>query len=65
MDALLPIFFRNLVLADRTVLLTRPTLDIPLREGLRIIADWVAWEQAGGRPKDALAQLKPSAATAP
>lgn len=59
LDAMLPHFFRSLVLADRTVLQTRPTLDIPLRESLRIIADWVAWEREETTAEAAVALVKP------
>lgn len=40
LDAM-PAFFGKLVDLDPDVLLERPKLDIPLREGLRIVRDWI------------------------
>jgi carboxyl-terminal processing protease len=39
-DAALPAFFSRLVEIDPDVLLERSKLDVPLREGLRIVRDW-------------------------
>ncbi len=41
MLAAMPAFFTKLVELDPDVLLERPKLDIPLREGLRIVRDWI------------------------
>ncbi len=37
----MPAFFTQLIEIDPDVLLERPKLDVPLREGLRIASDWV------------------------
>ena len=42
-DALLPHFFAKLIEIDPDILKDRSGLDIPLREGLRILADWVQY----------------------
>jgi carboxyl-terminal processing protease len=41
MLANMPVFFTKLVEVDPDILLERPKLDIPLREGLRIVRDWI------------------------
>lgn len=40
-EALLPLFFRTLVEQDKRILATSPLLDIPLRESLRVMGDWL------------------------
>lgn len=37
----LPVFFRTLVELDPEILRDTPRLDIPLRESLRVLADWI------------------------
>ncbi len=41
----LPGFFTKLVHLDPELLLEKPSLDIPLRESIRILADWVVKQQ--------------------
>lgn len=40
----MPAFFTKLIEIDPDVLLERPKLDVPLREGLRIVSDWIRLE---------------------
>lgn len=56
-DAMLkamPAFFAKMVEVDPDVLLERAKLDVPLRESLRIISDWVALEGASAPAQIAL-----------
>ncbi len=43
-DVLIPRFFLKLIELDPNVLLEGPSLNIPLRESLRILADWIQYE---------------------
>lgn len=44
MLAAMPAFFTKMVELNPDVLLERPKLDVPLREGLRVVRDWVELE---------------------
>ena len=43
-DSLIPKFFLKLIELDPDILLERPALNIPLRESLRIVSDWIDYE---------------------
>jgi carboxyl-terminal processing protease len=45
-EAVLPAFFSKLVQLDESVLRSRPALDIPLREALNIVSDWIDLKSA-------------------
>lgn len=55
-DALLPHFFTKLIEIDPDVLKDRSGLDIPLRESLRILADWVQYR---GKSSESAALVSP------
>lgn len=53
-DQLLPAFFRVLTEIDEQILEDAPLLDIPLRESLRIVGDWILFNE-GALADDSLA----------
>lgn len=61
--AALPAFFTRLVELEPTMLDDVPELDIPLREGLRVVADWL--EIGTATPAPALARRSDKPAPAP
>jgi hypothetical protein len=42
----MPAFFTKLVELDPDILLERPKLDIPLRESLRVVQDWIHFDSS-------------------
>jgi carboxyl-terminal processing protease len=40
----MPAFFTKLIEIDPDVLLERPKLDVPLREGIRVVSDWIDFQ---------------------
>ena len=55
MLAAMPAFFTKMVELDPDVLLDRPKLDVPLRESLRIVRDWIELNLPLSRPQVAAA----------
>jgi carboxyl-terminal processing protease len=55
---ILPIFFSQLVELKPDILRETPRLDIPLREGLRVLADWVEVESMPAAERQALLARK-------
>ena len=58
-DALIPHFFLKLIELDPDVLLEGPALNIPLRESMRIVADWIDYENTA-LPQKAVASHQSS-----
>ena len=61
MLAAMPAFFSKMVEIDPDVLLDRPKLDVPLRESLRIVRDWVEMNSPLSRPQMAATTSEASA----
>ncbi len=58
LDELISLFFINLIEMDPQVLEEKPKLDIPLRVGLRVTADWLRYNERNPGAKTAAASPK-------
>ncbi len=61
----LSVFFRRIVELDDDILRERPVLDVPLRESMRIVSDWIQIAAKGAQEEAQVAVRNPQASGSP